>query len=379
MRKIVIATDSFKESLEAIEVANLIKQGFSHIFPETDIITYGVADGGEGTVETLVASLKGDMIRIKALDALNREIDSFYGIDHTNNTAIIEMAAASGLEQIDINERNPLITNTFGTGQLIIDALDRGCRNFIIGIGGSATNDAGMGMIAALGGRFLDMDYNVIEPCGGNLKLINSIDLSGLDPRLKECEINIAVDVTNPLYGKTGAAYVFGLQKGATKKMIVELDLGLQKFAQVVQGQFNIDLQQIPGTGAAGGLGGAFNGLLNAKLKPGSEIINSYLKIEGQIEDCDLVIVGEGRMDSQSVSGKAPIGVAKLAKKYDKPVIAICGSLAYDAVEVYDHGVDAIYSVVIRPCELSEALVEAEKNILLTSESIAKTIKLSQK
>lgn len=378
MIKIVIATDSFKESLENQKVADIIAKGFLNIFPSSEILSVGVADGGEGTVKSLVNSRKGKIVALKVEDALKREINSFYGIID-ENVAVIELAAASGLELIEPQHRNPMITSTYGVGQLMLDALDRGCESFIIGLGGSATNDAGMGMLQCLGAVFIDENGENLEGCGENLEKIQKIDLSNLDKRIINSKIRVAVDVTNPMYGNEGAAHIFATQKGATPLMIKKLDMGLQNFVKLIEEDFTINLQEISGAGAAGGVGGALFGVLGASLEPGIKIITDYLNLEKEIMKADLVIVGEGKMDSQSIKGKAPIGVASIAKDHNVPVIAICGSLEYDAVEVYQYGIDSVHSIIIKPCNLKQAVENAENNLLMMSESIAKTVKVGLK
>ncbi len=379
--KIVAAIDSFKGSMSSLEVADAFELGARKVFSNLEVVKLSLADGGEGTVESLVDGGNGDIITLKVKNPLMREIESFYGIIKNKNLAVIEMAAASGLPLLSKEERNPMKTSTFGTGELIKDALKKGCREFIVGIGGSATNDGGIGMLSALGYKFLDRSGKILDPIGENLINIETIDTSDVMPELKESSFLVACDVDNPLYGERGAAEVYSRQKGATEEMVTELDNGLKHFSEIVMKQFNIEIGNYPGAGAAGGLGGGFLGFLNAQLKPGIDIIIETIGLEEQIKDADLVITGEGRIDFQSIMGKTPVGVGKLAKKYNIPVIAIAGCLADNADLVHDHGIDAIFSIINHPLDLEDALKKenALKFVEKNAEQIMRLIKLSSK
>lgn len=379
--KIVAAIDSFKGSMSSLEVADAFELGARKVFSNLEVVKLSLADGGEGTVESLVDGGNGDIITLKVKNPLMREIESFYGIIKNKNLAVVEMAAASGLPLLSKEERNPMKTSTFGTGELIKDALKKGCREFIVGIGGSATNDGGIGMLSALGYKFLDRSGKILDPIGENLINIETIDTSDVMPELKVSSFLVACDVDNPLYGERGAAEVYSRQKGATEEMVTELDNGLKHFSEIVMKQFNIEIGNYPGAGAAGGLGGGFLGFLNAQLKPGIDIIIETIGLEEQIKDADLVITGEGRIDFQSIMGKTPVGVGKLAKKYNIPVIAIAGCLADNADLVHDHGIDAIFSIINHPLDLEDALKKenALKFVEKNAEQIMRLIKLSSK
>lgn len=375
--KIVSAIDSFKGSMTSLEVSNAFEKGVKKVFNNVDFIKIPLADGGEGTVQALIDNLNGEFINLKVKDPLMREISSFYGISGDGKTAIIEMASASGLPLISEEERDPRKASTYGTGELIKDAIKRGCREFIIGIGGSATNDAGVGMLAALGYEFLDEKENILTPNGENLININKINKNGVIKELQECKFLIACDVDNPFYGKNGAAYVYGKQKGATDEVIEELDNGLKNFSEVIIKEESIDISNISGAGAAGGLGGAFIAFLNSELNPGIDIIIEKINLEKSIIGSDYVITGEGRIDFQSAMGKTPTGVAKLAKKYNIPVIAIGGSISDDIENIYECGISAAFSIMDSPMTLKEAMdtKNAEKLVEKTAEQIFRLIK----
>ncbi len=376
--KIVIAPDSYKESLSALEVAAAIEAGFREIFPAAEYIKLPLADGGEGTVEAMVAATQGSVVTLNVTGPLGQPVSAFYGLSGDEHTAFIEMAAASGLELVPIAQRNALITTSWGTGELIKHALDRGVEHIIIGIGGSATNDGGAGMIQALGARLLDNAGNDLAFGGAALSQLAQIDISGLDARIKACRIEVACDVTNPLTGEQGASAVFGPQKGATAAEIAQLDRALAHYATLIRRDLDIDVLHIAGGGAAGGMGAALHAFCQAELRSGIEIVTEALGLAGQIQDADLVITGEGRIDSQSVHGKVPVGVARVAKQFDKPVIAIAGSLTADVGVVHNHGLDAVYSVLFSICSLEEALAAAAQNVRLTARNVAATIKIGQ-
>ena len=373
--KIVIAPDSFKGSLSARDVSVNIEKGVRKVFEAAEIISIPMADGGEGTVQSLVDSTNGVIVSTKVKGPLLEEVAAFYGILGDGTTAIIEMAAASGLPLLRENERNPMKTTTYGTGELIKHALDRGCKKIIIGIGGSATNDGGAGMIKALGAKLLDKDGEDIGCGGGCLNKIEVIDLSSMDERLKGCKIVAACDVDNPLTGPRGASYVFGPQKGADPEMVEILDSNLQHFAEVVEKTTGIAIKDFPGAGAAGGLGGGLLAFLDAELKRGIDIVIEATDFEEKIKDADIIITGEGRMDYQTQYGKTPYGVAQTARKYNIPVVAIVGSVGKNAEVLYDLGFSGIFSIINRPMTLEEAISESAELLEKTSESVMRVIK----
>ena len=374
--KIVIAPDSYKESLSALEVATAIEQGFREIFPDAYYVKLPVADGGEGTVEAMVAATQGGIIKVRVTGPLGENAEGFYGLSGDEQSAFIEMAAASGLEMVAPSLRNPLKTTSWGTGELIRHALDAGVKHIIIGIGGSATNDGGAGMVQALGAKLLDAEDNPIGMGGGELEKLARIDISELDTRLANCRIEVACDVTNPLTGKEGASAVFGPQKGATPEMIARLDDSLAHYAKIISRDLDIDVLNLEGGGAAGGMGAALYAFCGAELRQGIEIVTDALHLDNHVADADLVITGEGRIDSQTIHGKVPVGVAKVAKRYNKPVIGIAGSLTADVGVVHEHGIDAVFSVIYTVCTLEEALKNAEENVRMAARNIAAVLKI---
>lgn len=374
--KVVIAPDSYKESLSAMRVANVIEKGFKQVFPDAEYVKVPVADGGEGTVETMVEATNGKVITVDVVGPLGEVMPAFWGISGDEKTAFIEIASASGLEQVPLEKRNPLITTTYGVGQLILSALDYGVTHFIVGLGGSATNDAGAGMLQALGVQLLDSEGKQIGYGGAELARLAKIDVSGLDARLANCQFEIACDVTNPLTGERGASAIFGPQKGATPEMVKQLDSALKHFANVIERDLGIAVAEIPGTGAAGGLGAAFAGFLHGSLKSGIKIIVELLALDKKVADADLVITGEGRIDHQSINGKVPVGVAAVAKKYHVPVIGIAGSLGKDIEVVHDYGIDAVFSILNKVCTFPEAMQDAEQNLEITARNVAEVIKM---
>jgi glycerate kinase len=374
--KIVIAPDSYKESLSASDVAQAIEQGFREIFPDAQYVKVPVADGGEGTVEAMIAATQGMAKMSRVTGPLGERVDAMWGMSGDGTTAFIEMAAASGLALVPAAQRNPLQTTSRGTGELILQALEHGAKNIIIGIGGSATNDGGAGMMQALGARLSDANGKEILPGGAGLISLNSIDISSLDSRLANCTLRVACDVTNPLTGELGASRVFGPQKGATEAMIVELDRNLAHYADVIKKSLRIDVMNVPGAGAAGGMGAALMAFLGAELRSGIEIVTQALNLEEHIHDCTLVVTGEGRIDSQSIHGKVPVGVAKVAKKYHKPVIGIAGCLTADVGVVHQHGIDAVFSVLTQIGTLEEAFRGAFDNIQRASRNVAATLRV---
>jgi glycerate kinase len=375
--KVVIASDSYKESLKAIEVCGAIERGFRAIFPNAEYVKIPIGDGGEGTVESLVDATGGRIISISVTGPLREGIQAFYGISKDKKTAFIEMAAASGLQHVPVEKRNPLITTTKGTGELILHALDQGVEYIILGLGGSATNDGGAGMLAALGVRFINGKGEVIDPSGGTLHSIVTIDFSRMDPRLKGVKIEAACDVDNPLVGMQGASFVFGRQKGANIEMMKELDENLQHYANMLKRYVSFDVSEIPGAGAAGGMGAAVISVLKGDLRRGIEIVLDYTNFDKHIEDAHLIITGEGRIDKQTAYGKAPVGVAGRAKRFSVPVIAIGGSVSSDYSAVYEKGIDAVFSITTRPMTLEEAYKVAEENIEMTTKNIATVWKIA--
>ncbi|MBR8462227.1 glycerate kinase [Campylobacter sp. faydin G-140] len=362
--RVLVATDSFKGSLSSLEAATAIKEALDEL---CDVVIKPIADGGEGSVEALCDALNGEYIDIITKDPIGNQILARYAI--ANGLAIMEMASASGLTLLRPHQRDPRQTSTYGFGLMIKDAIAKGARKFIIGIGGSATNDAGTGMLNALGFEFFDKDGNALVGVGKNLIKIAKISTKNVLPGLSECEFLIACDVDNQLYGKNGAAYVYGPQKGADGKVVKELDDGLINFANVVQNQFGTKFYELKGAGAAGGLGFGFVSFLNAKLESGIKIITQEIGLEDEIKMADLIITGEGKMDFQSSMGKTPTGVAQLAKKYGKPVIAFAGCVHQSAYECNDHGIDAFFSILNEPVSLEEAMRKdmAIKNLKITS------------
>ena len=375
--KIVIAIDSFKGSLSSIEAANAIKKGIENSNLDADIEIKLLADGGEGTVDALVDGMNGKRKIVEVCGPARKTIKATYGILDDSKTAIMEMSQAAGITQVSGEDKNPLTTTTYGVGEMIKAAINEGCRNFIMGIGGSATNDAGIGMLQALGFKFYDEDDNLVGLGGKVLNQIKRIDDSEKLKELDECNFKIACDVNNTLFGLNGAAYIYGPQKGATPEIVEELDQGLINFAEVVKQDLNKDLAHTPGAGAAGGLGYGFLTFLNAKLESGIKIILDEIKLEESVKDADIVITGEGRLDNQTAMGKAPIGVAKLAKKYGAKVIAIAGCITEDAIVCNEEGIDAFFAVVNKAMTLEEAMdyKNAENNIINTSRQIFNLVK----
>lgn len=378
LKKVVIAPDSFKESLSAMEVAEAIERGFRQIYPQVQYVKLPMADGGEGTVDSMVAATGGEIVRVEVTGPLGQPVSAFYGLLGEGETAVIEMAAASGLHLAPKERRDPRITTSYGTGELILTALERGVKAIILGIGGSATNDGGAGMMQALGARLLDDQQQPLPPGGAALARLAQIDLSAVDPRLQQVSVTAACDVDNPLCGPHGASAVFGPQKGATPDMVTQLDAALSHFGSLLQQATGREVLNAPGAGAAGGMGAALLGMLNARLRPGIEIVIETLRLEEALRDADLVITGEGRLDSQSIHGKTPIGVARVAKRHGLPVIGIAGSLSKDYQVVHQHGIDAAFSVLDRVVTLEEALTDAATNLEVTARNVAALWQLAQ-
>ncbi|MCT8265191.1 glycerate kinase [Proteus terrae] len=370
--KIVIAPDSFKESLSAKDVALAIKQGFSRFLPNAQYCCIPMADGGEGTVTSLVDATQGRFISTPVCSPLGKQVTANWGLLGDNTTAVIEMAQASGLHLIPSSQRDPNLTTSYGTGELINAALEMGVKKIILGLGGSATNDAGAGMMQALGLGLKDK-FGTSLPFGGlALAQLHSIDITTLNPKLKNIEIEIACDVTNPLCGEKGASAIFGPQKGATKDDIAQLDNALHHFGTYLEKMTQRSLINIAGSGAAGGLALPLLAFTQATLSQGVELVANAVELEKQLIDADLVITGEGRMDSQSAQGKTPTGVALLAKKYHLPVIALVGGYLPDYDVVHQQGIDAVFSIVPGVSTLADALHDAQKNLSETAYNVAR-------
>ncbi|MGE1142873.1 glycerate kinase [Bacillus sp. FSL K6-0923] len=376
--KIVIAPDSFKESLSAYETACAIERGFHAILPDAEYIKLPMADGGEGTVQSLVDATGGYIINHVVTGPLGDPVDAFFGMLGDGETAVIEMAAASGLHLVPQEKRNPLLTTSRGTGELMLAALDQGAKHVIIGLGGSATNDGGVGMMQGLGAVFLDQAGQELSPGVGTLHQLASIDLTGLDPRLQSIRLEAACDVDNPLTGERGASAVFGPQKGADEHMVQVLDKNLAHFAQIAEKQFNVSFEDAEGAGAAGGLGASLLGFLHADLQRGIDIVLKAVQFNDVIKEADLVVTGEGRIDQQTIYGKTPIGVAKAAKQYHLPVIGIAGSLSKDSAVVHEHGIDALFSIVPGVTSLSEAMRDGAIHVERTARNIAAVISIGK-
>jgi glycerate kinase len=375
--KVVIAIDSFKGSLSSIEAGMAIKEGILKAC-DAEIVVKPLADGGEGTVDALFYGTDGSEVKIDVSGPLGEKVTCTYGILKGGKTAIIEMAQAAGIKLVPKHKLNPLYTTTYGVGEMIKDAIDRGCRNFIIGIGGSATNDGGIGMLKALGYEFYDAEGLPVNPIGNDLSKIASLKTDNAHDKLSECSFRIACDVNSPLYGPTGAAYVFGPQKGATPQIVEALDAGLRNYSEVVKKTTGKDTSSIAGAGAAGGLGYAFITFLNAKLESGINIILDEIRLEDDIKDCDVVITGEGKLDYQTTMGKAPIGVAKLAKKHGKTVIAFAGGVTKDAYKCNEEGIDAFFSIQQLPTTVKKAMEYevARYNLMSTAEQVFRLISM---
>lgn len=372
--KILIAPDSFKESMSASRVAEFLKAGIEAALPGVSAITSPVTDGGEGFLDAMVNGTEGYVKPVKAHDALMRSLTAEIGFSSDGNTAFIEMARASGLELIRTEERNPLITTTFGTGEMMLSAIRAGCKRIIMGIGGSATNDGGAGMAQALGVRLLDDSDNELPPGGGSLSRLHSIDISGIFPVIPE--ILVACDVTNPLTGNSGASAVYGPQKGATSDLVATLDWCLAHYASVVRDKLGKEVENFPGAGAAGGLGAGLMAFCNANLTSGFRLFADITGLEEKIAAADIIITGEGKMDSQTLQGKAPFGVAQLAVKHGKPVIGVAGTLGKDSEKLYNHGFSLLLSIINKPMSLEEALKNAPELVRDTGLRIGKILNI---
>lgn len=374
---ILIASDSFKGCLSSLEVAQCIQTGIARILPDAQITTLPVADGGEGTMDAVVAALGGRYRSLQVMGPMGQPVDAKYGL-LPDGSAVIEMAQASGLPLVPLDQRNPYVATTYGTGQLIADAMEQGCRRILIGIGGSATNDGGSGMASALGVRFLDTKGEPLSPGGAALKYLETIDITNLDPRLSETEILVASDVTNPLCGPSGASVVYGPQKGCDAAMVETLDHALAHYGIKVEETFGRDFSKLPGAGAAGGLGAGLMAFCHGELHPGVDIVFSLLHMEKRVQQADLIITGEGRIDATSVNGKLISGIAALTSKYNKPLIAFTGSQGPGFESVYNIGVQAIIPIPDAPLSLESSLFEASKLITNAAERTARLLQLGE-
>ena len=356
MKKIVVAIDSFKGSLTTFEAGKAIEEAAKEVYKDIEVRISPIADGGEGTVEAVISATNGELVKTVVCNPLGERIEAAYGFIPHTKTAIIEMSAAAGITLISESERNPMNTTTFGVGEMILDAISKGCRKFLVGIGGSATNDGGVGMLQALGFEFLDENGKQVLPGAKGLKDIVEIRTENAVKELKECSFCVACDVKNILCGDNGCSAIYGPQKGATPEMIKSMDLWLENYAQLTKKVIPVSDANVPGTGAAGGLGFAFVSYLNSTLESGIELVMKETALESHIKDADIIVTGEGRLDGQSYMGKAPVGVAKLAKKYNKLVIAFSGCVTEDAVVCNDYGIDAFFPILRKPCTLEEAM-----------------------
>lgn len=370
--KVVIAIDSLKGSLSSMEAGTAIKDGILAAKPDAEVIVKPLADGGEGTTDALIEGMNGERIDLTVTGPMHTPVDAYYGYLKDTNTAVMEMASAAGITLVPDSEKNPLLATSYGVGEMINDAIQRGCRNFIIGIGGSVTNDGGIGMLKALGVRFLDENDEDAGEGGQALAKVARIDVSGMNPLLKECHIQVACDVNNPLCGENGSTYVYGPQKGVTEDMKKTLDEAMAHFARVTSETLENDYLNTPGAGAAGGLGYAFLAYTGAALTPGIELILDAVGLEEELSSADVVVTGEGRLDFQTAMGKAPVGVARLAKKYNAKVIAFAGSVTKEATACNKEGIDAFFPILRSVCTLAEAMdpVAARNNMTATVEQV---------
>lgn len=373
MTKYVLAPDSFKESMTAKEVCEAMSKGIKKADPTADIISVSMADGGEGTVDSLVDATQGEKIPVVVTGPLGQKVKTYYGLLGDGKTAVIEMAKASGLEMVPKQKRNPLITTTYGTGELVKDALKHGVRKIIVGLG---ANDGGAGMAQALGIHLLDKNNHELSASGGALKQLNKINTSDLIPQLKDCKIILASDVTNPLIGPKGASAVFGPQKGATSAMVKELDNNLHHYAKIINRDLHKNIEKLPGAGAAGGLGAGFMAFTNYEMHKGFEIAIKITKLADKVKNADYIFTGEGGTDFQTKFGKTPFGVAQLGQKYHKPVISLAGYLGKGIGTLYDSGFTAFFSILPCACDLPTALHNGPKNVTRTTENIVRLLKV---
>lgn len=376
--KIVIAPDSYKGSVSAVAVADAMERGVRKVFPNAEVVKMPIADGGEGTVETMIEASGGTWVEETVVGPLGEPVKAGWGIMGDGETGVIEMAAASGLPLVG-DRKNPLITTTYGTGELILSALNRGLKRIIIGIGGSATNDGGVGMARALGVRFLDADGKELANGGGALADLASIDVSGIDKRLHDITLLVACDVDNPLCGPNGASYAYGPQKGATPEMVEALDAALANYAAIAEKTLGKSVKDTPGAGAAGGLGAGLMLFTQTELRPGIDIILEVNEFDQALQGASLMLTGEGQTDFQTARGKAPVGAAKWAKKYDIPVVCISGGLGKGADEVLAHGIDALASIAPRPISLEDCIAQGEQLLEEATERICRLVNIQVK
>lgn len=378
--RVIVAIDSLKGSLSSLEAGSAISEGIHKVVSDADVIVRPLADGGEGTVEALALGMNGRIEKIRVTGPLGQTVEAAYGIVDDSKTAIVEMSAAAGITLVSDQERNPLNTTTFGVGEIIKDAINKGCRHFIVGIGGSSTNDGGIGMLQALGYEFLDSNGKQVEFGAKGLRNIERILDNRVIPELKECSFRIACDVTNTLCGEQGCSAIYGPQKGATPSMIIQMDKWLAYYAKLTQEKYEKANMKQAGTGAAGGLGFAFLAYTNATLESGIKIILEETKLESYVKNADIVITGEGRLDGQTVMGKAPIGVSGIAKKYGKTVLAFSGCVTDDAVLCNKHGIDAFFPILRTVTSLEEAMnpENARNNLIATVEQVFRLINIGK-
>ncbi len=376
MKKIVIAPDSFKGNLTSLQVASCLEKGIKRVLPKIKCVKIPMADGGEGTVQSMVDAAKGKFVKKRVKGPAGKIVTAKYGWLAKDKIAVIEMAEASGLPLVKGREKNPLKTTSYGTGQLILDAIDKGAKKIIIGIGGSATNDGGVGMAQALGVRFLNASGKEIKELGsgGMIAKVARIDTQAIDSRVSKTNIVVACDVENPLFGKKGASHVFGPQKGATPKMVQQLDENLKNLSKLMKRDLKKDVGRMPGAGAAGGLGAGLVAFAGAKLQSGVDIVVQATNLAKYIKGADLVLTGEGRVDFQTAFGKTPSGVAKAAKKHNVPVIAIGGALSDDARQVFDHGIDCIESAAAKDMSLETAIQNSKQDLANAAERVIRMI-----
>ena len=372
---VIIAMDSFKGCASSYELSEAIAQGIKDVYPAASIKAYEIADGGEGTLEAMVANSGGEIFSCDVHDPLMQPISAHYGILGDKKTCIIEMARASGLPLVPKEKRNPLLTTTFGVGELICEGIKKGCRNFIVGIGGSATNDAGIGMLQALGFSFLNKEGLEVKCGGSSLGEIVHIDTSKALKELASCTFTIACDVDNPMYGERGAAHIYARQKGASDADILHLDAGVKHFAEIIEKQLKKNVATIAGSGAAGALGGGFLAFLSANLCSGIDIVLDGIGFDKELENVDFVITGEGRIDAQSLMGKVISGIAKRCVKANVPLIALAGGIEPDALKSHESGVSALFSILQSPMSLEEAM-DKETTLRQTKQSTAELFRL---
>ena len=375
--KIVLAPDSYKNSLTAKQVAAAMRKGFEKVYPDATYVNVPMADGGEGTVQSLVDAKDGQIVTEQVINPLGNETEAHYGLIDNGTVAVIEMAEASGIQYINQFTQNPYVTTTFGTGQLMKSAIQRGAKTIIIGIGGSATNDGGAGMAQALGAHLLDENGDELQYGGAMLKKLQKIDTTQMLPELADVKVIIASDVTNPLTGPNGASHVFGPQKGANPEMVEFLDEALSHYADILKRDLNQDLEHVPGAGAAGGLGAGLLAFTNSEMSSGVDIVVNFTDLKEKVRNADVVVTGEGQIDFQTKFGKTPIGVAKATKEVnpDATVIAIAGSVGKKISELYPLGIDAIFTCVPGVEELSQAIQDTDKNLQQVAENIGRLIK----